>query len=189
MDPFPLITTPRLALGQLSYTDIPQIIAYAGDAKVSATTLNIPHPYREEDAVFWINSANSGFRDGTQYTFAIRLQATDEFIGGIGLKLQQAFDRGALGYWIGVPFWNKGYTTEAVAGLLCFGFDTLHLNKIYATHLVENPASSQVMIKNGMIKEGELKDHTKKDGVYQSLIQYRLTKAEYEGLNTSLSVK
>jgi len=41
------------------------------------------------------------------------------------------------------------------------------------------------MIKNGMIKEAELKDHdvrrgkTVKDDVYVTLLQYRLTKSEY----------
>ncbi len=54
------------------------------------------------------------------------------------------------------------------------------MRKIFATHLVENPSSGKVMIKNGMIKEGELKDHIKKGEVYQSVFQYRLTKREYQ---------
>ena len=84
-----------------------------------------------------------------------------------------------MGYWLAEPYWNQGYTSEAAAALLQYGFNTLGLHKILATHLVENPASGKVMIKNGMIKEGELKDHAKKNGVYRSLIQYRLTKEEY----------
>ena len=43
-----------------------------------------------------------------------------------------------------------------------------------------NLASGKVMIKNGMIKEAELKDHISKKGTYYTLIQYRLTKNEYE---------
>ncbi len=69
--------------------------------------------------------------------------------------------------------------TEAVKIILNYGFNTLQLNKIIATHLVENLASGHVMIKNNMKKEGELKEHTKKNGIYHSLVQYRLTKSEY----------
>ncbi|MEJ7658400.1 MAG: hypothetical protein WKG07_01625 [Hymenobacter sp.] len=38
------------------------------------------------------------------------------------------------------------------------------------------------MQKNGMVKEGELAQHAKRDGQYHNLWQYRLLRAEYEGL-------
>jgi len=180
MKEFPIIKTERLILGKVSFHDIPKIIEYAGNKKVAENTLNIPHPYGENDAVFWVNSANYGFATKTQFTFGLRLKTTNEFIGGMGLKIDKKFSRATLGYWIGEPFWNKGYVTEAVGAILKFGFQELNLNKIYATHLVENPASGKVMIKNGMIKEGELKDHTKKGDLFRSLFQYRLTQKEYD---------
>jgi len=124
--------------------------------------------------------ANEGFQTKNKYIFGIRLKTTDELIGGMGLHIHKDFNRAVLGYWIGLPFWNKGYATEAASAILKFGFEVVEINKIFATHLVENPASGKVMIKNGMIKEGELKDHTKKGEVYQSVYQYRLTRAEYE---------
>ncbi len=180
MNKIPKIETNRLILQQITSNDIPKIIEYAGNKKVADMTLNIPHPYKEQDAVFWINSANEGLKNRTQYTFGIRIKTSNQFIGGIGLKVNNRFNRSELGYWVAEPFWNTGYTTEAVKAILKFGFEVLNLNKIFATHLTENIASGKVMIKNGMIKEGELKDHTKKGGLYQSLIQYRLTKIEFE---------
>ena len=183
MTKFPEIETKRLLLRKLSFKDIPKIIEYAGNKKVSETTLNIPHPYEEEDAIYWLNSSNIGFKEKKQFTFGIRTKIKDEFIGGIGLKININFQRGVLGYWIAEPFWNEGYATESVGGILKFGFNEIRLNKIYATHLIENPASGRVMIKNGMIKEGELKDHTKKGDSFRSLIQYRLTKIEFEKKN------
>lgn len=179
MSTSPQIKTQRLLLDQLNNNDIPKIVKYAGNKKVAEMTLNIPHPYEEEHAIYWINKAQQGLTDKSQYTFAIRLNTTFEFIGGIGLIVDQKNDLATLGYWIAEPFWGKGYATEATAGILRFGFEELQLNKIYATHLVENPASGKVMIKNKMIKEGELKDHNKKGDIYRSLLQYRLTKSEY----------
>ena len=180
MNTFPEIELDRLVLNRTSFKDIPKIIEYAGNKKIADTTLNIPHPYKEEDAIFWINNINNGFVNKTQYTFGIRVKDDDQFIGAIGLKVNNRFYRGELGYWIGEPFWNKGYASDAVNAILNFGFTEIKLNKIYATHLKENPASGKVMIKNGMIKEAELKDHTIKNGVFKTLIQYRLTKLEFE---------
>lgn len=180
MEKFPQLETDRLILGQLEWTDIPKIVKYAGNKEIADKTLNIPHPYHEKDAIFWINSSMQGLKNGTQYTFGIRIKSKKKFIGGIGLKVNLRFNRAELGYWIAESFWDKGYATEATKEILRFGFEELELNKIHATHLVENPASGKVMIKNGMIKEAELKEHIKKGNLYHTLIQYRLTKSEYE---------
>ena len=178
-----ILTSKRLTLSIPKPADIPAIVQYAGHEKVAATTQNMPHPYVEKDALFWINMAKEGLETQTHYIFGIRLKSTQELIGGIGVNINPAFDRGELGYWIGVPFWNKGYATEATGLVLQFGFEQLKLNKIFAVHLVGNGSSGKVMTKNGMIKEGELKEHYKKGNEYRSVLQYRLTKGEYENLN------
>lgn len=188
MKTFPFLKTERLALNQLVAADIPKIVEYAGNPKIAQMTLNIPDPYAEKDAIFWLNMANQGFVNGSKYIFAIRQLGHKEFIGGIGLTLHPQFERAALGYWLAEPYWNRGYVTEAVGRVLAFGFNELKLNKIYATHLLENPASGKVMIKNGMIHEGILIDHMKKGNQYMSVNQYRLTKEEYHELRAARKV-
>ena len=89
-----------------------------------------------------------------------------------------------FGYWIAEPFWGKGIATEALAAILKVSFETLHLNKIYATHYPDNLSSGKVMLKNNMIKEAEMKEHYKIDGVYKDVIQYRMTKKVYEESNS-----
>ncbi len=182
MDKLPKLFTNRLVLDQLNSSDIPKIIEYAGNSKIAEMTLNIPHPYEEKDAIFWLNRAHQGLKDKTEYSFAVRLKSSEAFIGGIGLMVNNRFNLAEFGYWIAEPFWNNGYATEATRALLEFGFEELQLNKIHASHLIGNPASGRVMIKNRMIKEGELKDHVRKDDVYNSLIQYRLTRSEFSEL-------
>ena len=179
------ILTERLSLGAILATDIPSIIKYAGDVKVAEQLLNLPHPYYEKDAIFWLNLAHQGWQDQSKYIFGIRLQATQELVGGIGLHVESSYDRAELGYWIGVPFWGQGYMSEAIATILKFGFREAGLNKIFAIHYMDNPASGKVMIKNGMIKEGELKEHIKVKGAYKNIAQYGLTKTTYEAMNLS----
>ena len=171
-----ILQSKRLNLSIPTPADIPAIIEYAGHEKVAATTQNMPHPYAEKDAIFWLNMAKEGLETQTNYIFGIRLKEGNEFIGGIGIVVNQASNRGEMGYWIGVPFWNKGYATEATKLVLQFGFEQLKLNKIFAVHLIGNESSGKVMTKNGMIKEGELKEHYKKGEEYRSVLQYRLTK-------------
>ena len=38
--------------------------------------------------------------------------------------------------------------------------------------------------RNGMIKEGELKDHIKVKGAYKNIAQYGLSKTGYNAMNT-----
>jgi len=144
--------------------------------------MNIPYPYWEEDAKNWILMGQEGLEEGNRYTFAIALKPNDEFIGGISLGVEQLAERALIGYWLAEPFWNKGYTTEAAKTIISFGFEQLKLNKLYSTHLAHNLASGKVMSNNGMIKEAELVDHVRKGNKYHTLIQYRITKSEYENL-------
>ena len=176
----PVLESERIILTELKSADIPQITSYADNENISAYTLNLPSPYTEKDAVYWINLANQGLKNATHYIFGIRVKPQIEFIGGIGLTVEQRFKRAEIGYWIAEPFWNKGYATEATELIVKFGFETLRLNKLTSSHLDKNPASGKVMIKNEMIKEGELKEHILKGSTYHSLILYGLTRGDYE---------
>ena len=166
---------------------MPQLVALAGNYEVARNTLNIPHPYREQDAQHWVEATQENYAQQTGYAFAIELRATGEFIGGIGLTLERRFHRAEAGYWLGQPHWGRGLASEALSALLRFGFEELRLNKIYATHLAGNPASGRVMLKNGMVKEGELVQHTRRDGEYHDLWQYRLTWAEYRASRPAIA--
>lgn len=185
---FPILDSERLLLNQIQPSDLTNIVRYANNKNITDTTRTMPHPYYEEDAVSWMHTANEGFKAKDLYMFAIRTKSDDAFIGGIGLTLNLPNNRAELGYWLAEPFWSQGYTTEAVQMILKFGFEELHLNKIIAVYLDTNTASGKIMIKNGMIKEAEFKDHDVKkdhtvaDDIYVSLIQYRLTQKEYKSL-------
>lgn len=185
---FPKLETKRLLLDQIKSSDISSIVAYANNKNITDTTRTMPHPYYEKDAIKWIQAANEGFYSKNLYQFAIRTKSDGHFIGGIGLTVNVIHNRAELGYWLVENFWNNGYTSEAVKALLHFGFRTLKLNKIIAMYLSTNTASGRVMLKNGMLKEAEFKnhdikkDHTVADGIYISLVQYRLTIQEYESI-------
>jgi RimJ/RimL family protein N-acetyltransferase len=61
---------------------------------------------------------------------------------------------GELGYWIGRPYWGRGYATAGARLVLSFGFGELGLRSIRATCLTTNAASARVLEKLGFEFEG-----------------------------------
>ena len=180
MKTLPKIETERLLLTELEFTDIPAIVKYASDKHVSEFTSNIPHPYFEKDAIYWINLANQGLKQKSNYIFGIRLKQEAQFIGGISLTANQGNNRAEVGYWVAKPYWGKGLTTEATKAILRFGFEDLRLNKVTSSHMAKNPASGRVMQKSGMVKEGFLASHILKDSKYHDLVVYGITQRQYK---------
>ncbi|MGV2452837.1 MULTISPECIES: GNAT family N-acetyltransferase [Chryseobacterium] len=174
MEEFPVLQTERLILSQLEEKDIPFIVELLQHRIFSDLTSNIPYPYVENDARSWVEMSKEAFENNTGYTFAIR-NKEGQIIGAIGLH-DRDDDKAELGYWIGIPYWNKGYVTEAAKGIIDFGFDELKLNKIFATHFLHNPASGRIMEKIGMKKEAVLIKEVKKDGEYFDLVRYCILK-------------
>ena len=177
MNNFPQLKTQRLTLGKIAPRYIPEIVAYANNKNIADNVLNLPHPYTEKDAISWIHAEIQGFLKKEQYIFAIYLK--DKFIGGVGLHLNKAHRRAELGYWIAEPYWGNGYAGEAVNKIIAFGFETLKLNKIFATHYTSNSASGRVLEKAGMKKEGESKQHYYKNGAFLDVNQYSLLKTDF----------
>jgi RimJ/RimL family protein N-acetyltransferase len=84
-----------------------------------------------------------------------------------------------LGYWIGVPYWGKGYATEAANAVVEFGFGTLHLNRIFAHHFAGNTGSGKVLEKIGMRHEGQFRQHIRKWDKFIDIENYGLLAEEY----------
>ena len=143
------INTERLLLRSFQKKDAKYVQVLAGNFNVSKTTINIPYPYKNGMAEEWIKTHKEGFDSNTEITFAIINNQNSELIGAINLIAIKE-KRAEIGYWIGEPFWGRGYCTEAVKSLIDYSFTQLNLIKLVAEHLSSNPASGKVMKKSGM---------------------------------------
>jgi RimJ/RimL family protein N-acetyltransferase len=152
----------------------------AGDRAVADTTINIPHPYPPGEAAAWISSHAAAWREGTQHTFAITERQDGDLLGAIGLTVNLAHARGELGYWIGLPHWNRGYATEAARAMLRYAFETLGLNRVQATHFTRNPASGRVMQKLGMSHEGRSRQQFRKWDTFEDVERWAILRSEWE---------
>ncbi len=178
----PDLVTDRLVLRMCRFEDAPRIAELAGAEEVARWTLLIPHPYRVADARAWIATHRRDLERGDAQQFAITLRTPtdggwpDEVIGMIGLRVQQKHARAELGYWIGMPYWGRGYATEAATAMIRHGFDTLGLRRIYAYHFAGNEASGRVLQKTGMKPEGVQIGHVIKNGVSMDEVLYGTTR-------------
>jgi RimJ/RimL family protein N-acetyltransferase len=192
MGDFPTLYTPRLTLRAMTLADAERVHELAGDARIAATTARIPHPYPAEEAAKYIETLAPQAAAGKQYTFAITLAGTrtpgrehdlldtGHLIGSISLReIEEQHKRGVMGYWIGVPYWNKGFATEASRALLAFAFTRKGLNRVTADHFVFNPASGRVLQKIGMTQEGVLRQFCWKDGAFRDVAVFGILQEDW----------
>ena len=86
--------------------------------------------------------------------WAVIERASGALIGDSGLYRTPAGEV-ELGYTLGVPWWGRGYATEAAGRWLEFAFDELKLDEVIALVEPANTASQHVLEKLGMQRNGE----------------------------------
>lgn len=155
----PQLTTDRLTLRLIKLSDLESIHQLHSLPETDQyNTLGIPKNIEETKSIIkpWI-------RDNHQtriinYTFAIEIKETGNFIGLFGLKLGiKKYSRAEVWYKIHSDYWNKGYATESLRAVIKFGFDKLNLHRIEAGCAVDNIGSIHVLEKSGMLREGRLR--------------------------------
>lgn len=177
---FPLLTTDRLMLRELTTADGPEVRRMAGEREVACNALNMPYPYLEGMAEEWIESLDKDFQAGRSVVFGVCLLKENKLAGAIGLTIQKQYRIAEMGYWIGREYWNKGYCTEAVRTVLNYAFDELSLHKVYANYFANNKASGRVMEKAGMHFEAVLKSHMWHWESYKDLVYYSIFNPEHK---------
>lgn len=172
----PSVVTSRLIMRAPRESDIPAIVQLADNRHVAQMLARMPHPYGEAEARAFIAMAELR-RPGASY--ALTLSGTGAFVGCAGLNVK---DRGLeLGYWIGEPYWKRGFATEAAHALVDLAFRATGISVLHASVRVINPASRRVIHKCGFQYAGQ--------GMMNSLVagqvpveRYRLDRRTWESL-------
>ncbi|HEX8012511.1 MAG TPA: GNAT family N-acetyltransferase [Casimicrobiaceae bacterium] len=148
MLPERLLAVP-VVLRHFAPADAPRVELLAGEREVAEMTALIPHPYPRGAATAWIATHDEARAAGVEYTYAITQSGTDLLVGAIGLRTAPS-ERESIGWWVGRPYWNRGYATAAAQALIALAFELLDLDELTASHLACNPASGRVMEKCAM---------------------------------------
>ncbi len=116
--------------------------------------------------------------EGVSWVFAI-VDAGD-LVGVIGLHGVDAHRAEELGYWIGRPYWGKGYASFAVKNVLEFAFGGLRLDEVQSCVLESNTASRRVLEKSGAEHlDTAPHDDPRLTEADARLARYRITRARW----------
>ncbi len=150
--------------------DLDALLRYANNPKIAANLRDqFPHPYTRRDAIDYLNYVRM-----SDIPMSFAVEHAGEAIGGIGFKLGVDIARLTveMGYWLGEPFWGRGFATRAVAASTDWAFDNYKVVRIFATVFSENTPSIRVLEKCGYIREGVLRRSAIKNGRILDQIMY-----------------
>jgi RimJ/RimL family protein N-acetyltransferase len=153
------IRTERLLLRPLGPDDAEALVTLFGNWEVMRWLSTPPWPYTLEDAKAFIGAQMSLAPDSRTY-FAITLDAA--LIGGIDAHGSRPGEAKApvLGYWLGQPYWGRGFMSEAAAGFVRDLFASTGYDTIYSGAFTGNAASLRVQEKLGFERTGEAMHHS-----------------------------
>jgi RimJ/RimL family protein N-acetyltransferase len=173
------LTLPRLRIREWRLSDWPAAHEYASDPDVVRYLDWGPNTEAETRAFIRETMHTRRKRPRTRFDLAVALRSTDRVIGGARVWIESAQHReGSIGYTLAQASWRQGYATEVAAGLLHFGFETLGLHRIHAIVEPENIASTRVLEKVGMRREGHLRDHRYAKGGWRDSLLYAIVEGE-----------
>tara|TARA_Y100001956_G_C4123078_1_gene188574 strand:- start:2379 stop:2894 length:516 start_codon:yes stop_codon:yes gene_type:complete len=169
----PNIETDRLILRPFRSSDCDRVALLAGEKVIAEMTANVPHPYEPYMAIEWISTHRERYEEGSGVVYAVTVKGDDRILGAVSLPALND-GVGILGYWIGVPYWGKGYAFEASKALIEFCKNRMGLVELEVTHLIGNERSKSVITKLGVefIENQELTvhGHSRKVSLYRSLV-------------------
>lgn len=146
-----VLTTDRLILRHWQETDAGSLYEYAKDPDVGPIAGWNPHKNTEESLEIIKNVFS-----GTE-CYAICEKKNNIAIGAAELmfagrtNMTEREDECELGYWLGKPFWGRGYMPEAVAELLRHAFEDLGMTTVWCGYYDGNSKSKRVQEKVGFI--------------------------------------
>jgi len=143
------ITLHPVVLRPFTFADAPRVTLLAGDAELAEPTSLIPHPYGEGVADQWITT-HAALRDrGTAFIYAVTRADDGLLVGAVDVQpAPEAVD--SLGYWVGRPYWGRGYATAAMRAIIAMSFGYLDCHRLTASYLARNGASGRVLEKCGL---------------------------------------
>jgi RimJ/RimL family protein N-acetyltransferase len=165
--------------------DAQAIVRLAGEKSVAEMTARIPHPYHPDDAERFIFQSRRSNADGHGLQLAITPKGRpNSLIGMVGIGPDPEMGKPSLGYWLGTPYWGKGYATEAARALIDAFFAYGEMDELTASARVINPASRRVLEKCGFAYQGAgLVELPARGGLYPA-DHFRLDRRAWESLKS-----
>ena len=180
---FPVLETNRLRLDKLAKDDSNSLFELFSD--ISVVEYYDLEAFTElSQASNLIEFFNTRFKDNAGIRWAIRLKETNQLIGTCGFNTWSPKMKNAvIGYDLLPKFWGKGYSTEAVHGIIKSAFlgelSCGELNRIQGDTVPGNLASESLLLKVGFKEEGIRRQSGYWKSQFHDLKCFGLIKSDY----------
>jgi ribosomal-protein-alanine N-acetyltransferase len=180
-----MITTERLTLRPLSEEDASEFLALEIRNRDFFAKYSISRSesfYTLDRQIESIKRAKKAMEDDAMYRFGIFLKETGKLIGTVAFNdiirggIQSCF----IGYTLDLELNGKGYASEAVRGMVDYGFNVLNLHRIEAGVMPSNLPSQRVLEKCGFIREGLARKNVNINGKWEDHYTYGIVNPKDE---------
>ena len=152
---FPILTTERLTLRQLSIDDQLNIFALRSDTEINKYLDREPSK-TIEDAIEFINNVNDNIKKSNSLYWVINLTKTNAFVGTICIfDFSSEANSCEIGYELMIRFQGKGIMKEATEKVIDYAFQTLQFQKIVAHTHNENQNSTKLLTRFNFLQSKE----------------------------------
>ena len=146
------LKTERLVLRPLAQADAERLAGLANNWNVARMLSRMPYPYSLDMAEDWIARQAAQRADGEEFAYAVT--NGEGLVGCCGMQAH-ADGSHEIGYWIGEPYWNRGYASEAASAVLGEAVARFGAETLISGHQAVNHASGRVLTKLGFRYTGE----------------------------------
>ncbi|WP_165370506.1 GNAT family N-acetyltransferase [Hymenobacter persicinus] len=175
LTPFTELRTPRLLLRELREADAPTLFIMRSDARFIRYLDRDPDASVDETLAI-IRRIAQNTADNAGITWAIvRPDRPDELLGTVGLwRMMPEKHRAEIGYGLHSDHWGQGLMHEALAAVLDYGFQSLHLHSVEANVNPSNAASIRALEKQGFVREAHFREDYYFRGQFLDSVIYSL---------------
>ena len=150
-----VLRTRRLLLRQPQGHDADRVATFLNNFHVAGNLSRVPYPYERCDADWWLDNWRPD-TPAVETGFMLDLPG----VGVIGHAGFHADLQGTvIGYWLGEPFWNRGFMTEAITAILDWYFEMTPALAISSGVFHFNRASLAIQNKLGFTETGNSYRH------------------------------
>ncbi len=180
----PILETERLILRPLKLSDAEAYFRYFNEWEiVRYLGKGVPWPYTPDYASQFIEMMLSEKQNDILFwaiTCKGRAGLSDELIGGIEVYLNAEDTH--RGFWLGLPFHNNGFMTEAASAVTDYWFYTLGKKVMRLRNAIGNTSSKRIKEKNGAEFIGLVKKNYM-DPLFTEAEAWEITKERWKDIS------
>lgn len=177
----PVLRSPRLVLRPFGRGEAAALHPLLADWSVAGMLASVPWPLPLRDVEAYVAARLGGEAESDDWTVA----AGGDLVGAVALRRPGS---GApprtmprLGYWIGRPFWGRGFAGEAVAALVAHAFRAYPQHpRVGAGVFLDNAASRRLLEKLGFREAGRYATPSLSRGLAVETADMHLERADFE---------